>query len=77
MTGREPWVGDQVHDGHANREGVITDVKKGTYVLRPLGRYSGGTWPASDPAQLTVTVPREERLREWRQAWSCAAPPSP
>ncbi|MGW5198658.1 hypothetical protein [Streptomyces spiralis] len=64
---KTPWVGDQVHDAHADREGVITDVKSGTYILRPVHRYWGETWTASDPEKLTVTMSREERLRKRRE----------
>ncbi|MFF8360007.1 hypothetical protein ACF063_41880 [Streptomyces chartreusis] len=37
---RKVWVGYQVHDGIADREGIITGVKGGMYVLRPV--FTGG-----------------------------------
>ncbi|WP_199821138.1 hypothetical protein [Streptomyces fulvoviolaceus] len=50
MTEERPrvWVGDQVHDANADREGIVTDVKGGTYVLRPVYMWSG-TWTAPSP----------------------------
>jgi hypothetical protein len=59
---RAPWVGDQVYDADADKEGVITDVRDGTtYVLRHL--HGGGrTWTVPSAETLTVTVPREERV---------------
>ncbi|MET8114051.1 hypothetical protein [Streptomyces prasinus] len=65
---KSPWVGDQVHDAHTGREGVVTDVKNGTYILRPVHSYWGQTWTASGPEGLTVTVSRLERVRREREA---------
>lgn len=59
------WVGDRVYDPHADREGIITDVKGGVYILRPPSTWAG-TWTAHDPAQLKVTLSREERLKQRR-----------
>lgn len=58
---RKPWVGDQVHDASTNREGVVTDVRSGVFELRPVRQYWGRIWTVSDPGELTVTVPRQER----------------
>ncbi|XVV32776.1 hypothetical protein ACQPXT_00010 (plasmid) [Streptomyces sp. CA-100214] len=42
-----PWVGDQVYDEVAGKEGVITDVKGRTYILREV--YSWAlTWTSHD-----------------------------
>jgi hypothetical protein len=38
----------------------VTDVRQGTYVLRPV-HGSEPQWTADPDKQLTVTVPREER----------------
>lgn len=38
---KSPWVGDQVYDANADKEGVITDVKNGTYILRPINHHWG------------------------------------
>ncbi|MFF9210501.1 MULTISPECIES: hypothetical protein [unclassified Streptomyces] len=64
---KAPWVGDQVHDANADREGVITDVKNGLYILRPVHRYWGETWTAADPEKLTITMSRQERLQNRRE----------
>lgn len=54
------WVGDQVHDSVAGRDGIITDVSGGTYLLRPVhGRVA--EWTADTEEQLTVTVPLGQR----------------
>ncbi|MFE7029428.1 hypothetical protein ACFU9Y_03895 [Streptomyces sp. NPDC057621] len=60
----DPWVGDQVWDEDAGKEGVVTDVKGVTYILRPPIKAYGGTWEARDSTTLTITVTREERLRQ-------------
>lgn len=53
------WVGDQGHDAAAGREAVITDVRGGTYLLRPVyGRAE--EWTADSDAYLTVTVPQQD-----------------
>ncbi|AZS70854.1 hypothetical protein DDE74_07780 [Streptomyces lydicus] len=54
-----PWVGDLVHDEDADRTGIISDVRKGVYVLRP--DTGPGEWFCSAPDRLTLIVPREER----------------
>ena len=65
MTKRPPArVGDQIRDGDTKREGIVTDISGGAYVLRPL--YGQGTWTSPDHERLTVTVTREQRARENR-----------
>ncbi|MEU6635690.1 hypothetical protein [Streptomyces rochei] len=64
---KSPWVGDQVYDADAGKEGIVSDVKSGTYILREV--YSWAlTWTAQDPEKLSVTVPREERVKRERKA---------
>ncbi|MFD6293777.1 hypothetical protein ACFWFU_02930 [Streptomyces sp. NPDC060235] len=65
MTEDEPkaWVGDQVWDADAEKEGVVTDVKAGTFVLREVYSWTL-TWTAPSYERLKVTVPRAERLRQ-------------
>jgi hypothetical protein len=53
-----PWVGDQVTDTATGREAVITDVRQGVYVLRPL-RGPVITWTVDCDAHLTLTAPRQ------------------
>ncbi|MFD6413927.1 hypothetical protein [Nocardia asteroides] len=56
------WVGDQVYDEVADKEGVITDVKGCTFILREV--YSWAlTWTSHDAETLRVTVPRQERIK--------------
>ncbi|MCF3143302.1 hypothetical protein [Streptomyces platensis] len=55
----KPWVGDLVRDEVAGRTGVVSDVRKGVYVLRP--ENGPGQWLCDVPGRLTVVVPREER----------------
>jgi hypothetical protein len=50
------WVGDQVFDEDAEREGIITDVSSGVYVLRPVAG-GGPEWTNSERDRLRVTVP--------------------
>lgn len=57
----KPWVGDKVRDEDAEREGIITDVRGGVYVLRPL--YGMGEWTSEDADRLTVVAPRQEPRR--------------
>ncbi|MFJ3497754.1 hypothetical protein ACIPPJ_29770 [Streptomyces sp. NPDC086091] len=59
------WVGDQVWDEDAGKEGVVTDVRGGVYVLRELYTWAL-TWTAPGGDRLRVTVPRLERLRRRR-----------
>lgn len=55
------WVGDQVHDAVAGRDGIVTDVQGGTYLLRPVhGRVA--EWTADSDKQLTITVPLDQRV---------------
>ncbi|WP_031521287.1 hypothetical protein [Streptomyces sp. NRRL F-5123] len=56
----KPWVGDQVIDNATGREAVVTDVRQGVYVLRPL-RGPVTTWSADSDERLTLTAPREQR----------------
>jgi hypothetical protein len=35
LNGRA-WIGDRVRDETVEREGIVTDVRQGTYVLRHL-----------------------------------------
>lgn len=55
----QPWVGDLVHDEATNRTGILSDVRKGVYVLRP--EYGPGEWFCEAPDRLRLVVPREER----------------
>lgn len=70
MTGeREAWVGDQVWDEVANKEGIVSDVKGQTFILREVYAWAL-TWTALGNEHLTVTVTREERLRRRQeQGW--------
>ncbi|MFI1409434.1 hypothetical protein ACH4Y0_05810 [Streptomyces sp. NPDC020707] len=60
------WVGDQVWDEVAEKEGVVTDVQGGTFVIRELYTWAL-TWTAPSKDRLTVTVTREERMRRRRE----------
>ncbi|MGW1540414.1 hypothetical protein ACWCPM_09235 [Streptomyces sp. NPDC002309] len=62
-----PWVGDQVYDSNADKEGVITDVRNGTYILRPVHTWAR-QWTAPSADVLVITVPREDRVRRDRKA---------
>ncbi|WP_329382420.1 hypothetical protein [Streptomyces sp. NBC_01716] len=55
MTEAKPWVGDHVRDDVSGRLAVITDVRRGAYVLRPV--QGPGEWTAEDPAQLRFIAP--------------------
>ncbi|MGW2926436.1 hypothetical protein ACWC8S_16130 [Streptomyces fungicidicus] len=69
MTAEQcPWVGDQVYDSHTDREGVITDVRNGTYILRPLHGFWSPTWTAHSADGLEITVPRQEMAKRDRKA---------
>ena len=59
-------MGDQVWDENMNREGVVTDVKAGVSILRPLTSWFG-TWTAPGNKGLTETLSREERLKQRRE----------
>ncbi|MDC2953407.1 hypothetical protein PO587_02935 [Streptomyces gilvifuscus] len=66
-TKPKAWVGDQVYDGDAGKEGIVSDVKSdGTYVLREVYGMLP-TWTAPGDEKLEVTVSREERLRRRRE----------
>ncbi|MFF8884093.1 hypothetical protein [Streptomyces flaveolus] len=58
-----PWVGDQVFDANAGKEGIVSDVRRdGTYILREV--YSWAlTWTVPNAEKLSVTVPRHERVK--------------
>jgi hypothetical protein len=70
VTEQKPtaWVGDQVYDGNAGKEGIVTDVKGGAYILRPVRPHWGETWTAANAEKLTVTVPRLERIKREGEA---------
>ncbi|MYX10088.1 hypothetical protein GTW98_25365 [Streptomyces sp. SID8375] len=55
----KPWVGDLVRDEGVERTGIVSDVRKGVYVLRPDN--GPGHWLCDVPGRLTVVVSREER----------------
>jgi hypothetical protein len=55
----KPWVGDQIHDEDLDRDGIITDVRAGTYVLRPL--WGRGEWTNQDHERLTLIVALQDR----------------
>jgi hypothetical protein len=60
-----PWVGDEVRDAGTGRSAVVTDVRGGSYVLRPV--YGGGPhWLVADPARLTVPMTSARRAAEGR-----------
>ncbi|MET9778493.1 hypothetical protein ABZ023_30315 [Streptomyces sp. NPDC006367] len=63
---RTPWVGDQVHDAEAGKEGVVTDVRNGTYILREVHSWSL-LWTVPDAERLTVVMTREERIKRERE----------
>ncbi|MCX5234464.1 hypothetical protein OG824_04345 [Streptomyces prunicolor] len=71
MTEERPrvWVGDQVYDTDAGREGIVTDVTGGTYVIGPVYMWAA-TWTAPSDEKLEVVLSREERLKRQReQGW--------
>ncbi|TFI28684.1 hypothetical protein [Streptomyces sp. 4R-3d] len=63
MTEAKPWVGDHVRDEVSGRLAILTDVRRGDYVLRPV--QGPGEWIAEDPARLRfiapATLPRRTR----------------
>ncbi|MEH0424108.1 hypothetical protein [Streptomyces sp. B21-083] len=66
VTRPKAWVGDQVHDVKADKEGVVTDVKSdGSYLLRPLYMWSL-TWTVPNADGLEITESREEQSRRRR-----------
>ncbi|MFJ4517439.1 hypothetical protein [Streptomyces sp. NPDC088816] len=61
------WVGDQVYDADTDREGIVSDVQRdGTYLLREVWAWAL-TWTAPNAEKLTVTVPRQERVKRSRE----------
>ncbi|CAM5743969.1 hypothetical protein STAFG_8425 [Streptomyces afghaniensis 772] len=70
MTEGKPraWVGDQVYDASAGKEGIVSDVKRdGTYILREVNSFAL-RWEAPSAVKLTVTVSRLERVEKERGA---------
>lgn len=64
----EAWVGDQVWDKEAGREGIVSDMRgDGAYLPREVHAWTV-TWTALNADKLTVTVPREERIKKERKA---------
>ncbi|MEV8330359.1 hypothetical protein [Streptomyces niveus] len=63
MTEAKPWVGDHVRDEVSGRLAILTDVRRGDYVLRPV--QGPGEWIAEDPTRLRfiapATLPRRTR----------------
>ncbi|MCK8681297.1 hypothetical protein [Streptomyces lichenis] len=55
-----PWVGDLVHDADTGRQGIVTDVRRGVYVLRPERGPGAWAWTSERPERLGVVVAREE-----------------
>ncbi|MGA5116842.1 hypothetical protein [Streptomyces pseudogriseolus] len=60
MKDGKAWVGDLVFDEDAQREGIIHDVKRGVFHLRPPA--GGQPWTNPDGDRLTVLTPREQRV---------------
>nr|WSY55856.1 hypothetical protein OG999_40790 [Streptomyces sp. NBC_00886] len=61
------WVGDQVYDADADRDGIVTDVTSdGTYVLGPIHMWTA-TWTAPSDEKLEVALSREERNKQHRE----------
>jgi hypothetical protein len=55
-TAPEPQVGDLVQEEPDGPELVVTDLKHGQPVVRPL--HGGREWPARDRDALTVVAQR-------------------
>ncbi|WP_274029434.1 hypothetical protein [Streptomyces sp. MMBL 11-1] len=53
-----PWVGDKVHDISQGRTGIITDVRQGKYILRPV--FGMGQWESERDTNLNLITPRGE-----------------
>lgn len=53
-----PWVGDKVHDIHQGRTGIITDVRQGKYILRPV--FGIGQWESEQDTNLSLVTARGE-----------------
>jgi hypothetical protein len=58
MTEKTPrvWVGDQVYDADVGKEGIVTDVAGGTYVLCPVHVWAA-TWTAGAAARWPPRKP--------------------
>ncbi|WP_405675937.1 hypothetical protein OG292_12730 [Streptomyces sp. NBC_01511] len=55
MTEAKSWVGDHVRDEVSGRLAILTDVRRGDYVLRPV--QGPGEWIAEDPTRLRFIAP--------------------
>lgn len=53
-----PWVGDQVRDPATGRSAILTDVRRGDVILRPV--QGPGEWVAEDPDRLELIGPQED-----------------
>jgi hypothetical protein len=51
-----PQIGDLVKEREDGPELVVTDIRAGCLVVRPL--HSGRDWPIQDPGTLTVLARR-------------------
>ncbi|WP_405815582.1 hypothetical protein OG241_13680 [Streptomyces sp. NBC_01390] len=60
MTDGKAWIGDEVYDEDAGRTGIITDVRSGVYILRPVSG-GGAEWTSDNSDRLTIKVPREKQ----------------
>ncbi|MDX3453945.1 hypothetical protein PV396_18665 [Streptomyces sp. ME02-8801-2C] len=59
MKNGRVWVGDEVYDHEAGQRVIVTDVRGGMYLLRPL--HGGGQeWTAEGDNCLEVKVSRVE-----------------
>ncbi|MGW5467675.1 hypothetical protein [Streptomyces chartreusis] len=62
MRDGKAWVGDLVFDEDTERTGIVHDVKKGVYEIRPA-QGGGGMWTCHNPERLTIRTPREQRVK--------------
>lgn len=53
-----PWVGDKVRDTDRERTGIITDVRQGKYILRPV--FGIGQWESERDTNLSLILARGE-----------------
>jgi hypothetical protein len=56
---RKPWVGDIVRDEITQKQGVVSDVQGGVYLLRP--ERGTGKWTTESADDLTILVACEDR----------------
>ncbi|MFD8685387.1 hypothetical protein [Streptomyces sp. NPDC059651] len=62
MKDGRPWVGDQVYDEDADREGIVSDVQGGSvYILRSV--YGHDQWQNLNGDRLKITVSLQDRVR--------------